>query len=93
MQSKEIATLILAFTLPLLIKFLFLAIISITNPSPENIEKSAELIAESAIIEWLASLPVIIVAVLIIVFINFLKWIGVIKQPQLKLLRCSVRSA
>jgi hypothetical protein len=51
------------------------------------------LIAESAIIEWLASLPVIIVAVLIIVFINFLKWIGVIKQPQLKLLRCSVRSA
>ena len=87
MKSKEIAILMvfLVFILPLLIKFLFWAIISITNPSPENIEKGAELIAESAIpwwigvIEWLASLPLssIIAAVLIIVCIYFLKWIGV----------------
>lgn len=87
MKSKEIAILIvfLVFILPLLIKCLFWAIISITNPSPENIEKGAELIAESAIpwwigvIEWLASLRGIIAVVLIIVFIYFLKWIGVIK--------------
>ncbi|NMX21926.1 hypothetical protein C5S30_05750 [ANME-1 cluster archaeon GoMg4] len=84
MKSKEIAILIvfLVFMLPLLIKCLSWAIISITNPSPENIEKGAELIAESAIpwwigvIEWLASLPSIIAAVLIIVFIYFLKWMG-----------------
>lgn len=83
MKSKEIAILMvfLVVILPLLIKSLSLAIISITNPSPENIEKGAELIAESAIpwwigvIEWLANLRGIIAVVLIIVFIYFLKWI------------------
>jgi hypothetical protein len=52
-----------------------------TNPLPENSEKGAELIVESAIpwwigvIEWLASLRGIIAVILIIVFIYFLKWI------------------
>jgi len=87
MKSKEIAILMvsLVFILPLLIKFLFWGIISITNPSPDNIEKGAELIAESAIpwwigvIEWLANLRGIIAIILIIGFLCFLKWISEIK--------------
>lgn len=86
MKPKETAILIIfvLFTLPFLIKFIAWTIISTTNPSPENIGKGAEFIAESAIpwwigvIEWLANLKDI-GAILIVGFIFFLIWIGEIK--------------
>jgi len=87
MKSKEVVILVLflVFAFPFLTKFLFWTIISITNPSPENIAKGAELIAESAVpwwievIEWFAGLPAIIAAVLIIALVCFLRRIGEIK--------------
>ena len=84
-KGVAIMMILLLFVLPFSIRVLSWTIVSTTDPSPENIEKGTELIAESAvpwwigIIEWLASLPGLIAAVLIIVFIIFLKWIGEIR--------------
>lgn len=87
MKAKEIAILVvfLIFVLPLLIKILFWSA-TMNNNSPENnTEQVAEIMTEAAIpwwlgiFEWLAGLPGIIGAVLIIALIFFLKWIGEIK--------------
>lgn len=88
MKAKEIAILIifLLFTLPFLINLLSWTIVSTTNPSPQNMEKGGELIAESAIpwwigvIEWLAGLPGEIGVILIVGLIFFLIWIGELKR-------------
>jgi hypothetical protein len=72
------------FGLPLLIKFFFF-INSMNNPGPENIEKGIEIIAETSIpwwigiMNWLASIPGMAGAILIILFVWFLKWIGEVK--------------
>ncbi len=86
MKAKETAILLvfLIFTLPFLIKFGLWTFTSTTNPSPENINRGTEFIAESAIpwwiqpIEWLAGLGDI-GTYLIVGLIFFLKWIGEIR--------------
>ena len=87
MKAKEIAiiTVFLIFVLPLLIKVVFWSA-TMNNHSPENnTGQIAEIMTEAAIpwwlsiFEWLAGLPGIIGAVLIIALIFFLKWIGEIK--------------
>lgn len=87
MKAKEIAILavFLIFVLPLLIKILFWSA-TMNNNSPEkNTEQAAEIMTEAAIpwwlgiFEWLAGLPGLIGAILVIALIFFLKWIGKIK--------------
>lgn len=84
MEVKQIAIslVFLIFIFPSLIDFALLSITSITNPSPDNIEKGIALIAESSIpwwikpFEWLSEKS----AYLMIGFLIFLTWIGVIKS-------------
>lgn len=79
MNAKEIV--ILLITLPLLFNFSLWAIVSITNPSPDNIDKGVELIVESAIpwwikiINWLSSFE-LIGGYLIIGFLFVLNGLG-----------------
>jgi hypothetical protein len=87
MNGKEIGKIIgLIVAIPLLIAFIIFVIkISINPNNPEIIEEGAEIIVDSAIpwwlglFEWLAGLPGIIGAVLIIGLVFFLKWIGEIR--------------
>jgi hypothetical protein len=87
MSIKAIIVLIifLLFTVPLLFQTVIWSVSSVVNPSPENIQKGGELIAEAAvpwwvgIMEWMAGLGGTVAAVLIIGFIFFLKWIGEIR--------------
>jgi len=87
MNAKEIAILIIFFLfgLPSLMKIFFWVVQSSNNPPPQNIEKATELMVEEATpwwlgtLEWLAGLPGIFGAVLIIALIFFLKWIGEIR--------------
>ena len=85
MEPKEIAILavFVIFGLPTLIGLLFWTVQVTSDPgNPEHLEEGVEMVAESAIpwwlgiFEWLAGLPSIIGAFLIIGFIFFLKWIG-----------------
>ena len=87
MDGKQVGAIIgLIVAIPLLINLLSWTIKN-TNDSgnPENLEEGVEIIADSAIpwclgiFEWLAELPGIITAILIMGFIRFLKWIGEIK--------------
>ncbi|MDK2907637.1 MAG: hypothetical protein PWQ87_95 [Candidatus Woesearchaeota archaeon] len=86
-DEEEIAILavFIIFVLPLLIKMAFWSFTMNSNSPEKNIEKATELITDAAIpwwlgiFEWLAGLPRIIGAGLIIVLIYFLKWIGEIK--------------
>ncbi len=48
LKAIFILAIFLVFTVPLLIKATFYAAVSTANPSTENIEKGAELIAEAA---------------------------------------------
>ncbi len=54
MRLGEIITLIvfMVFVLPLLLTFVGWAISSVINPTPENIEKGTELIAQAATPWW-----------------------------------------
>ena len=87
MKAKEIAILavFIIFILPLLIKMAFWSVTMNSNSPEENTEQATELITDAAIpwwlgiFEWLAGLPGIIGAGLIIGLIYFLKWIGEIK--------------
>lgn len=84
-KAVVVAVIFLLFGLPLLIRLFFWIMTSTFSPSPENIEHGEEILVESAIpwwiciIEWLAGLPGIIAALLIIGFIFFLKWIGEVR--------------
>ena len=87
MKAKEIAILavFIIFVLPLLIKITFWSVTINDNSPEENTEQATELITDATIpwwlgiFEWLAGLPGIIGAGLIIGLIYFLKWIGEIK--------------
>jgi hypothetical protein len=91
MNPKAIALLIifLLFGLPISLKVITYATTAPFSPPEETIEKGTELIVDTSI-PWyigvmasLADLPSPISAMLIIIFIFFLIWIGVItvKQP------------
>ncbi len=88
MKAKEIAILVVfvLFVVPTLFGIMKLTWKSSQDPGNiTHVEEGVELMAESAIpwwlgiLEWLAGLPGIIGAVLIIGLIYFLKWIGEIK--------------
>lgn len=87
MTVKEIAILIvfLVFIAPLLVQIFAWGASSLMNPSSDNIEKGAELIAKAVVpwwigvMEWLAGWGGAISAILIIALIIFLKWIGEIR--------------
>ncbi len=87
MDGKKVGAIITAILMvPLLISLIVWNFNISKDPGKsENIEKGAEITADSVIpwwigiFEWLAGLPGIIGAVLIIGFIFFLKWIGEIR--------------
>jgi len=87
MDGKQIGAIIaLIVLLPTLISLLIWTFkISKDPTNPENIEEGVKIAAEDAIpwrlgiFEWLAGLPGIIGAILIIGFVFFLKWIGEFK--------------
>ena len=84
MRAKQIAILIvfLVFGLPILIQFLAWNANTVLDPSTENIEASAELMADAVtpwwvgIMEWFAGFPALLSAVVIIGLVLFIKWIG-----------------
>lgn len=79
--KKTIKFLVFVIFIFFLIDFARWAIAFMTNPSPENIDKGIEFIAESAIpwwiqpIEWLSGLGEI-GEYLIVAFLFFLTWLG-----------------
>ena len=87
MDGKQIGAIIgLIVAIPLLISLASWSIKNAKDPgNPDNLNEGVEIIADSAIpwwlgiFEWLAGLPGIIAAILIIGFVIFLKWIGEIK--------------
>ncbi len=87
MDGKQVGAIIsLIVAIPLIIGLLSFTIKNSQDPgNPENLEDGVELIADASIpwwlgiFEWLAGLPGIIGAILIIGLIFFLKWIGEIK--------------
>jgi hypothetical protein len=84
MDLKGLAILIVffVFILPGLVSLIATFIKSTSNPSPENIGKSAEEVAQQSIpwwlgvMEWSAKLPSMLAAFLILGFMFFLKWVG-----------------
>ena len=87
MNGKQIGTIIaLIVLIPTLIGIFAWAIKNANDPgNPKNLEVGVEMIANSAIpwwlgiLDWLAGLPGLIGALLVIGFIIFLKWTGEIK--------------
>ncbi len=87
MENKEIAKLavFIIFGLPLLVTILFWTMDSLNNPNLNNIEEGVRLTEKVAIpwwieiIEWLIGLPGLIKAIIIFIFVFFLKWVGEIK--------------
>ncbi len=87
MDGKQVGAIIaLIVAIPLLFSLLSWTIKNANGPgNPDNLQEGTEIIADAAIpwwlglFEWLAGLPGIIGAGLIIGFIFFLKWIGEIK--------------
>lgn len=82
MKQAIIIAIFLVFTLPLFIQILGWATCSVTNPASTNMTKAGELIGQAAIpwwigiLTWLSQGGGIISAILIILFILFLIWIG-----------------
>ena len=87
MENKEIAKLavFIIFGLPLLLTILFWTMDSLNNPNLNNIAEGVRLTEKVAIpwwigiIEWLIGLPGLIGAIMIFIFVFFLKCIGEIK--------------
>ena len=87
MEIKEIVVLIffLIFGLPTLVGFLIWSVKATNDPADiSNINQGVELIAEAAVpwwlgmFEWLAKIGGTIGALLIIAFVGFFIWVGVI---------------
>lgn len=87
MSPREIIALVVfvIFVLPLLLHFVGWAISSIINPTPENIEKGTELIAQAAtpwwvtVFQWIGDhTEGLLATVLILIIILILKY-----NPQL----------
>jgi len=87
MDGKQIGAIIgLIVAIPLLLSLLSWTIQNANDPgNSENLQEGTEIIADAAIpwwlgiFEWLAGLPGIIGALLIIGFVFFLKWTGEIR--------------
>lgn len=87
MDLKSIAILIifLVFILPGLIHIISFSFSSLSASPEEIAEEGAEIIAEQAVpwwvgvMEWFAQLPNQIASVLLLGFVFFLIWIGVLK--------------
>lgn len=87
MEGKQVGAIItLIFLIPTLVGLMIWSHNLSKNPEdPNNLEQGANLIANNAvpwwigILEWLAGLPGIIGASLVIAFIFFLRWIGEIR--------------
>lgn len=87
MEGKDVGALIgLVLGLPTLIALFIWSAHMASNPGdPSQAAEGAEILAKSAVpwwvgvFQWLAGLPGIIGAILIIGFVLFLKWIGEVR--------------